>query len=313
MSLTIGVDVGGTKIAAGVVDDDGNILASLRRPSPTDSADELRTVVTEIVTSLRADHDVTALGLSAAGAVTADRRHVQYAPHLVWGEEPVADRLGAETGLPVVIENDGNAAAWAEHRFGAGQQLPDMLMIAVGTGVGGGVVLRGELVRGGHGFAAEVGHIAFVPGGLPCPCGRRGCWEQYASGNALVRRAQEAARRGNAAGLLDRAGGDVDAITGHLVTEAASDDDREAIAVFDALGYDLGTGIASIVAVVDPSLVVLGGGVSDAGELLRGPAERGLRAELTGGDHRHPPPVVLAHLGNDAAIVGVADLARRPS
>lgn len=310
MSLTVGVDVGGTKIAAGVVDDAGAILTSTRHPSPKESAAELRAVVGEIVAELRAEHDVTAVGVGAAGAVRSDRRHVAFAPHLDWGTEPFADLLSADVGLPVVIENDANAAAWAEYRFGAGQGVEDQLMVAVGTGVGGGIVLDGGIYRGGHGMAAEIGHIVFVPDGLPCPCGRRGCFEQYASGTALTRQAQEAARALRAPHLLAAAGGDAEAVTGVMVTDLAERGDEEAVALLAVLGRHLGTGIASLVAVLDPSLVVIGGGVSEAGELLRGPAEAALHDEITGGSHRPAPSVVVAALGNDAALIGAADLAR---
>ena len=191
MSLTIGVDVGGTKIAAGVVDEHGHVLATVRQSSPKQSGEQLMAAVVEIVAELRTvSAGVTAVGLSAAGFVSADRRHVLFAPHLRWGDEPVADLLSARSGLPVVIENDANAAAWAEFRFGAGRGVDDQLMVAIGTGVGGGIVLDGEIYRGGHGVAAEIGHINFVPDGRPCPCGRRGCFEQYASGSALQREAR---------------------------------------------------------------------------------------------------------------------------
>ena len=312
MSLTIGVDVGGTKIAAGVVDEQGAVLSAVRQSSPKQSGEELMGAVVEIVAELRAQAtaEVSGVGLSAAGFVSADRRHVLFAPHLQWGDEPVADLLTERTALPVVIENDANAAAWAEFRFGAGRGIDDQLMVAIGTGVGGGIVLDGEIYRGGHGVAAEIGHIAFVPDGLPCPCGRRGCFEQYASGTALQRRAREAAASGQAPQLLERAGGAPEAVTGQMVTSAAEAGDSDAVDLLAALGRDLGIGVASLVAVLDPSLVVLGGGVSEAGELLRAPVERALADQITGGSRRPGPDVVVAALGNDAALVGVADPAR---
>lgn len=313
MALTIGVDVGGTKIAAGLVDEQGSVVSAVRQSSPKQSGEALLDAVVAIVADLRAqtDGEIAGVGLSAAGFVSADRRHVIFAPHLQWGDEPVADLLSERTGLPVVIENDANAAAWAESRFGSGRGVDDQLMVAIGTGVGGGIVIDGEIYRGGHGVAAEIGHISFVPDGLPCPCGRRGCFEQYASGNALQRRAREAAADGRAPGLLEHAGGDPAEVTGLMVTTAAQSGDTDAVALLDGLGRDLGIGIASLVAVLDPALVVLGGGVSEAGELLRAPVERSLAEQVTGGARRPIPPVVVAAMGNDAALVGAADLARR--
>lgn len=307
--LTLGIDVGGTKIAAGVVDAQGRILSRTRRSTPARDPEALRTALTEVVGDLRAEHDVAAVGLSAAGFVSRDRRRVLLAPNMDFGDTPLAGVVEEATGLPVVVENDGNAAAWAEYRFGAGRGVPDQLMVALGTGVGGGLVLDGRLYRGGHGTAAEIGHVGLVPDGLPCGCGRRGCLEQYASGTALDRDARDAARRGDAPGLLAAAHGDPDAVTGRLVTEAAGDGSVEARALLDRLAGFLGRGVASVVAVLDPSLVVLGGGLGAVGDLVRVPTAAALEAQLPG-EHRPRPDVVTAALGNDAGLIGAADLAR---
>src|SRR5439155_27050903 len=185
--------------------------------------------------------------------------------------------------LPVVVENDANAAAWAEFRFGAGRDVDNsMALYTVGTGIGGGLVLDGELVRGAHGIAAELGHVRVVPEGHPCGCGRRGCLEQYASGSALVRFAQLTAKDqpDTAARLLALAGGAADAITGPLVTQAARDGDPAALSAFEQIGYWLGNSMADVVQVVDPEVIVVGGGVIDAGELLLAPARTGLTEAL---------------------------------
>ncbi len=311
MTLTVGVDVGGTKVAAGVVDETGRILARTRRPSPARSAEALRATIVESVEELRQSHDVAGVGISAAGFVATDRRQVIFAPNLDWGTGPVADVLAEEIGVPCVLENDANAAAWAEYVFGAGVRVPDQLMVAIGTGVGGGLILGGRIYRGGHGVSAEIGHMGYMPGGRPCPCGRRGCLEQYASGSALVRTARAAAEAGKAPHLLEAAGGDAEKVTGQLVNELALAGREDAVAVYQEVAGVLGTAVASLVAILDPSLVVLGGGVSTAGELLRAPVEAAMLADLTAAGRRPAPRVVLAALGNEAAIIGASDLVRQ--
>jgi len=248
----------------------------------------------------------------SAGFVTADRRGVFFAPNLDFGEAPLADLLQDALGLPVGVENDGNAAAWAEHRFGAGIGVPDQLTVVLGTGVGGGLILGGELYRGGHGVAAEIGHIGVVRDGIPCNCGRRGCLEQYASGVALQRDARLAAAAGRAPALLEAAGGDPAEVTGRMVTEAAQAGDPDALELFALYADSLGVGLASLVAVLDPSVVILGGGVSEAGEVLLAPTRRALERQITGAGHRPYPELRTAKMGNDAGLIGAADLARRP-
>ena len=211
-----------------------------------------------------------------------------------------------------MVENDANAAAWGEFQFGAGHDVDDLLLVTVGTGVGGGVVLDGSLYRGAFGVGAEIGHMRVVPGGILCGCGNRGCLEMYASGSALVRDARAAARAGSllAADLLERAGGDPDAITGPLVTDAARGGDTFAIEQLAALGRWLGEGIASLTAVLDPAVVVVGGGVSAADELLLEPTRAAFRSQLTGRGHRPMLEIRRARLGNRAGLIGAADLTR---
>ena len=212
----------------------------------------------------------------------------------------------------MVVENDANAAAWGEFQFGAGHDVDDLLLVTVGTGVGGGVVLDGSLYRGAFGVGAEIGHMRVVPDGIRCGCGNRGCFEKYASGSALVRDVRAAARAGSlmAAEVLDRAGGDVDAITGPLVTEAARDGDPFALEQIAAVGRWLGEGIASLAAVLDPAVVVIGGGVSEADDLLLDPVRAAFAAQLTGRGHRPMLEIRKARLGNRAGLIGAADLTR---
>ncbi len=311
MGLAIGVDVGGTKIAAGVVDESGLVLEKQRVRTPMNDPEELHAAIVELVQDLKARHDVTAVGLGAAGFINADRTGVYFSAHVAWGDGPISEALAKKVDLPVTIENDANAAAWAEHAFGAGRGVPDQLMVAIGTGIGGGLILGGELYRGAHGVAAEIGHLNLVPGGRLCECGREGCFEEYGSGNALQRMAQEAAADGSAPTLLAGADGDPTAVTGAQVTELAHTGHEEGRRLFERLAEPLGNGLATLVAVLDPGLIVVGGGVSEAGEFLLAPIRPALESQLSGRGHRQPPELRIAALGNDGGMIGAADLARR--
>ncbi|RBY79560.1 ROK family protein [Geodermatophilus sp. TF02-6] len=314
MALAIGVDIGGTKVAAGVVDDQGGLVSTARRDTPSRDPAKIQEIIADVVEELRAVHQVEAVGIGAAGFVDAARSTVVFAPNLAWRDEPLRAEIEARCGLPVVVENDANAAAWAEARFGAGRGQDFLVILTLGTGLGGGVVVDGELYRGRLGIAAEFGHLTVEPGGRRCGCGGRGCWERYASGTALVREAQELASVSPAiAGrLLDLAGGQPETITGLAITQAAQDGDEAALEAFRVVGTWLGHGMASLAAVLDPGMFVLGGGVSAAGELVREPAARALQERITARAYRKDVPSVrLAELGPEAGIVGAADLARR--
>ena len=314
MGLAVGIDVGGTKIAGGVVDEAGRILATARRESPATDTDAIERDIEDLVAELRVDHDVVAVGVGAAGFVDSLRSTVLFAPNLAWRDEPLRADLEKRIDLPVVVENDANAAAWGEFTFGAGEDVQDTLLVTVGTGVGGGIVLSGELHRGAFGVAAEIGHMRVVPDGRICGCGNRGCWEQYASGSALVRDTREQAREGSliARSLLDLVGGNVEDITGPLITQAARAGDTFAREQLASLGKWLGEGIASLTAVLDPAVVVIGGGVSEAGDLVLDPIRAHFKANLTGRHYRPELAVRAALLGNKAGMIGAADLARRP-
>ncbi|GGK26459.1 glucokinase [Pilimelia terevasa] len=298
-----------------MVDPAGRIVARLRRPTSAGDPDKLRAQVVEVAAGLAAQHPVTAVGIGAAGWIDAGRSVVRYGPHLPWRDEPLRDAVAAAVGLPVVVENDANVAAWAEYRFGAcaaADPGATMVMVTVGTGVGGGIVLGGRLYRGAQGIAAELGHVRVVPDGRPCPCGRRGCLERYASGTALVEAARAGARADPAAAadLLRRAGGDPAAVSGPMVTAAAGAGDPVARAAFAEIGGWLGAACADWTQILDPHTFVVGGGVADAGELLLAPA-RAAYAEQLGRRGRYPAATVTAAVrGNDAGVVGAADLAR---
>ena len=312
MSLTIGVDVGGTKVAAGVVDEQGQIIEKLRRATPSASPARTEQVIAGAVNELLGRHPVQAVGLGAAGFIDETRANVRFAPNLAWRDEPLRKRVEDLIGLPVVVENDANASAWAEVRFGAAQGHAHVVFVAVGTGIGAGIVLDGRLYRGRWGMAGEPGHYRVVPDGRLCGCGNRGCWEQYASGSALVAEAREYARRspGAAVRLLQLAGGTPEGIAGSQVTQAAREGDPGAVRCFGTVGSWLGQGLADLAAILDPGCFVIGGGVSEAGELLIGPARAAFEKGLTGGSYRERAQIKLAELGPDAGIVGAADLAR---
>lgn len=310
--LTIGVDVGGTKIAAGVVDEVGTIVDEARRETPATSPDEIAAAIADVVADLRSRHDVTAIGIGAAGLVDAERTTVLFSPNLVWRDEPLKRVVEERTGLSTLVENDANAAAWAEFRFGAGRDVADMVLLTVGTGLGGGLVLRGELYRGAFGVGGEVGHLRVVPGGYQCGCGNRGCWEQYASGTALEREARALAQSSptRASRLLELAGGRPEDVKGRMVTQAAKEGDRAGRELLEEVGRWLGEGIASLAALFDPAAVVIGGGVSEAGDLLLEPARVALERNITARGHRPILRIQRATLGNEAGIIGAADLAR---
>lgn len=312
MTLAIGIDIGGTKVAAGVVDSDGAVLATARRRTPSRDPAHIADVVVEIVGQLRAEYDVVAVGIGAAGFVDVGRTTVLFAPNLAWRNAPIRDELAQRLDLPVAVENDANAAAWGEYRFGAGEQEPDAVVLTIGTGIGAGFIFGGELFRGRFGIAGEPGHLRVVPGGRMCGCGNRGCLEQYCSGSALVRAAREVARErpADAARLLDLAHGDAANIDGPVVMKAAQEGDPAAVDCFDEIGRWLGQGLADLAALIDPGRFVIGGGVADAGELLLSAARETYASVLTGRGYRPLADVVAARLGAQAGLIGAADLAR---
>ncbi|MFC6358998.1 ROK family glucokinase [Luteococcus peritonei] len=310
--LSVGIDIGGTKVAAGVVDEDGQILRRLQRPTPSRSPQAVEDAIVDVVGELCRDHHVEAVGIGAAGWVDTDQAVVRFSPHLAWRNEPLKARLNQRIALPVLVDNDANAAAWAEFRFGAGRNAKVMVCLTLGTGIGGALIINGKLFRGRYGMAGEFGHMGVVPEGHWCPCGNRGCWEQYASGNSLVRDAKALLRENSpqASGLMERIGGDIDALTGPDVTAAAMAGDQMATELISDVGTWLGRGIADLAAALDPDLFVVGGGVSAAGDLLLRPAQHAFDRTLTGRGFRPPARLVIAEFRNDAGLVGAADLAR---
>jgi glucokinase len=306
----VGIDIGGTKIAAGVVTGDGRVLDRTRLPTPPDDEAATLAALLAVVDELRArNRRVEAIGVGAAGLVEWPGGNARWAPHNTYRRLELRRLLHERTGLPTTVDNDANAAAWAEARFGAGAGSDDLVLVTVGTGVGGGLVLDGRLYHGEHGFAGELGHLIVDPDGDLCACGNHGCLEAMASGSTLGRLGQEAAAAdpaGRLAALAAEAGGPV---TGEVVFAAATEGDKAALALFERIGHWLGVGIASLVTIFDPDLVVVGGGVAATGDLLLAPARASFERYVHARIHRDLPPVVPARLGPDAGLVGAATLA----
>ncbi len=312
MGLTIGVDIGGTKIAAGVIDEEGSILETCKVPTPP-TAEGVVDAIADAVRTVGARHPVEAVGIGAAGYVDDKRATVLFAPNIAWRHEALKDKVEQRVGLPVVVENDANAAAWGEYRFGAGQGHDDVVCITLGTGLGGGIVIGGKLHRGRFGVAAEFGHIRVVPDGLLCGCGSQGCWEQYASGRALVRYARQraAATPENAEILLKLGDGTAAGIEGRHVSQAARAGCPVAVDAFRELARWAGAGLADLASLFDPSAFIVGGGVSDEGDLVLDPIRKSFRRWLVGGNWRPHAQVLSAQLGGEAGLVGAGDLARQ--
>ncbi|WGW13510.1 ROK family glucokinase [Saxibacter everestensis] len=308
--LGLGVDIGGTKIATGLVDPAGTLLKSSRKPTPADDPKALLEVLIAEIRAFADEYPVESVGIAAAGFVNAARSTVMFAPNIAWRDENLKEPVEQATGLPVVVENDANAAGWAEFQFGGGRDAEDLVLLTLGTGLGGAIIAEGELLRGGFGMAAELGHLRLVPNGILCGCGNRGCWEKYTSGSALTASAQQLAAANSPEAERFRAaiGAEGDDITGELVSKAAAQGNREAAELLAGLGEWLGVGIAQLAAVLDPSLVVIGGGLSEVGELLLKPARDALREHLPARAKRPELALSVATLGGDAGMIGAADL-----
>lgn len=311
--VTIGVDIGGTKIAAGAVDDHGKIIDRVIRDTPGTDSDSVVVTIIEVVRKLQQEHEVEAVGVAPAGFVSSDRSQMLFSPNLALTGVAIRERVMKDVGCAVVVENDANAAGWAEYRFGAGRDTKNMVMLTIGTGLGGAVIANNDLIRGAFGVAGELGHLRLVPDGRACNCGQFGCWERYASGTALEQNAQSGAvsHVERAEALLERAGGDPHKITGPDVTYLARKGDEYSRELVATLGRWIGEGIAMVASILDPGQVVVGGGVSAAGELLLQPARIRYDELLSARSERPRLEICEATMGNDAGIVGAADLARQ--
>lgn len=293
---TCGIDIGGTKIAAGLVSAEGELSQRIERPTnPSDPQAIIDTVV-EMVDELDGDQVARALGVAAAAFLDRTRDRVYFAPNIAWSDFPLQDVLEQRLGRPVTLENDANAAGWAEFQFGAAKRAHSMVMLTMGTGVGGAIVEDGRLLIGGFGAAGELGHIIIQPDGLLCGCGNKGCLEQYASGTALMREARSDLNRPE--------------LSSEEMTELLLAGDGGALAVLHRVCDAMGRGIASLVAVTDPEVVVIGGGVAKAGAMVSDPITEAFRRHYGAYDRRPVPRIVVATMGNSAGVIGAADLAR---
>ncbi len=306
----IGVDLGGTKLLLGVLDPDSNVVWESRERSTGQEEHELVELLVREIEEARAERPgVEAIGLGIPATIDHERGLAVSAVNLPIENLPIRDLLAERIGLPVFVDNDANVAALAEHRFGAARDTRCAVMLTIGTGIGGGLIVDGELYRGASGAGAELGHVVIDAYGPRCQgnCPNRGCVETFASGTALGREGREAAER-EPESVLGRMRADGREIDGRAVTEAALDGDATAIGVFDLVGRHLGVALASFANVFEPETIVVGGGVMAAGDLLLEPARAELRARALPPMNR--TPVVVAELGSDAGMIGAAAMAR---
>jgi glucokinase len=292
-----GIDIGGTKIAAGLVSEQGELVERLEVPTLANDVGAIIDSVVALLDQLGSDAVEPVVGVAAAAFLNRERSKVFFAPNIAWTDFPLKDALEQRLGRHVRLENDANAAGWAEYQFGAARDAASMLMLTMGTGVGGAIVDDGRLVVGGYGAAGELGHIIVHPGGRACGCGNKGCLEQYASGTALMRDARE--RLGTAD------------LTPQDMTELLSAGDSTALSVLDGVCEAMGLGITSLVAVTDPEVVVIGGGVATGGAIVTDRITEAFQKHYGAYERRPVPAIVVATMGNTAGVIGAADLARR--
>lgn len=310
MSVFLGVDIGGTNVKTALVGVDGAVLSfESNEWSGGPPADAVDTAVASARTRMsETGLGPVACGCACAGLIDSAEGIVRYSPNLPeWCDVELSAMLSCELGLPVVLENDANAAAYAEFEVGAGRGARTMVMLTLGTGIGGGIVIDGRLYRGGHGMAGEIGHITVDRDGPTCACGSRGCLERLANAEAVVARAEELLGAGRDSTLRKKsAARPLKAVDVGL---AASEGDEVAVEALASVGRALGVGLANVSQILDPDVIVIGGGVIAAGEPLLRPAREELEARLSGYEFRGPG-VVPAALGESAGVVGAALLAR---
>ena len=310
----VGIDIGGTKIAGALVDKAGTILKELRVPSPIDDSNQMIEAISSVIDQLTADEKVVGVGVAAAGFLSADREILYHAPNIAaWRNEPLKSRIENTTNYPVLLENDANAAGWAEFRFGAGKDVQSMIMLTIGTGVGGAIISEGKLLKGGFGIGGELGHVVSVPEGRVCGCGLKGCLEAYASGTALLLAARALAASDDPKGIrLKELAAPEGELSGEMVYQAIMEDDPGANELIVELGTHLGKAIGSLfIPVLDPEIAVIGGGVSAVGEKLMNPIRDSFEKSLPAKGYRPELKVVKATFLNQAGLIGAADLARQ--
>jgi glucokinase len=306
---SVGVDIGGTKLLAVRLDPDGSVVADRIQASPK-SGPELVDEVLATVERL-CDGPAGSLGVGVPGLVD-DTDVVRFAPNLPGATGSSLGSAFRQTlpGTALWIGNDATAACWAEHQRGAGAGFSDMVMVTLGTGIGGGIVFGNTLFGGSNRFAGEFGHMVVDPNGPLCPCGKRGCWERFASGAGLGSLGREAAIAGHAERLVELAGGDPEAVRGEHVTRAAADGDGPAVEIMARFGWWVALGLANLANALDPQVMVLGGGLADAGDVLIEPTRRAFLELVMAGPVRPPVKIVAASLGPKAGAVGAGLLGK---
>ena len=309
-----GVDVGGTKVLGVALAGDGRVVTEHRVPTPATEA-EVLAAIAGVVAELDSRTGARApVGVGVPGLVD-DAGGVRFAPNLAGlSGAKVADGLARllGPGRHLVVENDATAAGWGEAVYGAARGASHAVLVALGTGIGGGLVMDRRLVRGAHGFAGEIGHMMIDPSGPLCPCGRRGCWERYASGSGLGRLAREAAHAGLSPRLVALAGGDPESVRGEHVTQAAAEGDAGAIEVMGRFAWWLAAGLANLANLLDPEVIVIGGGMIEAGAVLMDPTRAAMADLVEAGSVRPKIEVLAAELGERAGAIGAAALAMEP-
>jgi glucokinase len=308
--LTIGIDIGGTKISAGVVDSSGNLIDSSRCSTPTEGGKELISSVINLIKEFNKKYEIKGIGISIAALISSDYGTIVGAPNIAnLSKLNFVNEIKVEFELPIIIENDANAAMWAEFKFGNAKGLNPVMFFIIGTGVGGGLVIDGKLFKGANGIGAEFGHMCVVPDGLLCGCGSKGCLEQYASGGALIRYANEAllANPDKSEEVLSFGEGK---LSGTALTKAAKAGNELALAAFSKQADWLGLACASYSLIIDPQAIIIGGGVVDAGELFLAPVRAAMRKYMPFAESHVPPKIIAAKFGNDAGLIGAADLVR---
>ncbi|MGI8983889.1 MAG: ROK family protein [Acidimicrobiales bacterium] len=303
---TVGVDLGGTKCLA-VALEEGRIVDERRVPTP-ESAAAVLDAIAHVASEVADGQEIRGVGVGVPGLV--DRAGVlRFAPNLPGVVDvPIKAEIESRLGTSARVDNDATCAAWGERQVGAAQGYDDVILVTLGTGIGGGIVAGGALLRGSHGFAGEIGHMVIDPVGQPCPCGQRGCWERYASGGGLGRLGQRAAAEGRLARVLARAGGEPELVRGEHITVAAADGDAEARAVLAELGWWVALGLANLANVFDPQAFVVGGGLVEVGDLLLDPLRAAFSDLLTGAAYRPAVDILPATLGEHAGAIGAACL-----
>jgi glucokinase len=312
--MIIGVDLGGSKINAILADCHGNILRQkLKDTLAQEGPDAVITRVIECIKQVVSGADIAGIGIGAAGACEAATGVITLSPNLPgWYNIPLRDIVQREFNLPVYLENDANVAALGEHCFGGAAGIANLIYICVGTGIGGGIMIDGQLYHGVSGSAGEIGHMTIDINGLPCPCGNSGCWETLASGTALAREAVKRIEAGAQTSILNFADGQLDKVSAHRVFLAAQEGDRLANELISHTAYYLGVGLVNIVNIFNPQLILIGGGLSRMGQLLLQPATKVVRERA----YELPARAVrieMARLGAESEALGAVALVLKSS